>query len=499
MNLREQLVSLQQVVQTLEYDANQRMQQLQEVVDYCEDFTAKIDTQPVYSLYEEERDSSDKMRLTEDPLELKEIIQLLKDHVDPGGVQIGSKRFFGFIPSGGLYSSALGDYIAAVTNRYAGVQFSGPGATWLERKLVQWFAELVGYPKEAEGDLTSGGSIATLSSIIAAREAFNIKSRNIERIVVYLTSLTHHSVQKALRIAGLSECILRYVPIDQCFRMDVDALEQAVISDINAGKLPWLVVATAGTTDMGSVDPLESIAQVVEAHQLWLHVDAAYGGAFVLCDEGKARLKGLERSDSMILDPHKGLFLPFGSGIVLTRNGESLRRAYFMDAAYLQDLREGAHPTIESAADISPELSRPFRGLRLWLPIKLAGLAPYRAAVKEKLLLAQYFYEQLSEIDGFDLGLYPDLSIIIFRYLPPRGDANEFNKQLLEEIRRDGRIFLSSTTIQEKYLLRFAVLSYNTHIDDVDMAIELIQQKVRQILDASKKYFNGKRYNNKAN
>ncbi len=467
----------------LEYSAGQRDQQLQHVVSYCEEFIDGLDTGPVYARHEAERDPEDTLRPQEDPLELPALLDMLKTHVDPGGVQIGSKRFFGYIPSGGLYPAALGDYIADVTNRYAGVEFSGPGATWLERKLVQWFAELVGYPAGAGGDLTSGGSIATLSAVVAAREAFHIKSRDVERVVVYLTTLTHHSMHKALRIAGLGDCVMHYIPVDAHLRMDVEALEQAIDADTEAGKLPWLVVATAGTTDTGSVDPMDSIARITEARRLWLHVDAAYGGPFILCEQGRARLQGMERSDSLILDPHKGLFLPFGSGIVLVRDGRKLQRAFFQDAAYLQDLRAGAQPDTESAADISPELSRPFRGLRLWLPLKLAGLAPFRAALEEKLLLARYLHQQLSKMPGFEPGLYPDLSIVTFRYRPRHGDANDFNKRLLDAIRDDGRIFLSSTTLDDKYLLRFAILGYHTHLAEIDLALQIIDSKVAQLLE----------------
>jgi len=483
MNILEQISLLEKKSRQLEYDGRQRSEQLQRVLSYCDAYIGQLDSAPVYTRHEDERDPDENMRPGEEALDLAAILGMLEEHVDPGGVQIGSSRFFGFIPSGGLYPAALADYIAAVTNRYAGVQFSGPGATWLERKLVRWFAELAGYPPEAEGDLTSGGSIATLSAVVAAREAFGIRSRDVGQTVVYLTALTHHSIHKALRIAGLGDCKLHEISLDERLRMDPDALEQAVISDQKKGLRPWMVVATAGTTDIGSVDPLDAIARVTEDRQLWLHVDAAYGGAFILCEPGRAVLQGMERSDSLILDPHKGLFLPFGSGIVLVRDGRHLRRAYYQDAAYLQDLRADAGSACESAADLSPELSRPFRGLRLWLPLKLAGLAPFRAALEEKMLLARYLHRRLSEMDGFEPGLYPDLSIVTFRYVPSGTDANAFNQRLLEEIRQDGRIFLSSTTLAGTYLLRFAVLSYHSHLADIDLALGIIADQVGRLKD----------------
>ncbi len=188
----------------------------------------------------------------------------------------------------------------------------------------------------------------------------------------------------------------------------------------------------------------------------------------------------------MIVDPHKGLFLPWGSGVVLVRDGDKLYEAFsHQHGSYMQDLEVGTTEEDRSASDMSPELSRPFRGLRLWLPLKIAGLAVFRAALEEKLLLAQYFYERLSEMDGFRVGPSPDLSVVIFRYQPERGDSNEFNRQLANELRDDGRIFLSTTMLDGKFGLRMAVLGYNTHLDAIDLTLELLQQKAEQIVRTS--------------
>ena len=213
--------------------------------------------------------------------------------------------------------------------------------------------------------------------------------------------------------------------------MDADALAVQMEQDKAAGLVPWFIAATAGTTDLGTVDPLHRIADLAEQFDSWFHVDGAYGGAFALCETGRQRLAGLERSASMIIDPHKGLFIPFGTGIVLVRDGQKLVYAFFARGAYMQDLKASLSHHEQSAADLSPELTRPFRGLRLWLPLKLTGIAPFRAALEEKLLLAEYAYERLESMDKFDVGPVPDLSITAFRYIPERGDANEFNMLLL--------------------------------------------------------------------
>ena len=247
------------------------------------------------------------------------------------------------------------------------------------------------------------------------------------------------------------------------------------------GLNPWLIAATAGTTDAGAVDPLAEIADVASRHELWLHVDGAYGAAFVLTERGKHILRGIESSDSMVMDPHKGLFLPFGSGVVLVREGRHLLDAHYYDASYLQDKDVLASAEDVSPADLSPELTRPARALRLWFPLKLAGVAPFRAALEEKLLLARYFHEKMLLEDGFEVGPPPDLSIVTFRYLPRSGDPDAFNRRLIDAVQRDGRVFISSTRIDGRFTLRLAVLNLRTHLATIDLAIDILREKARQL------------------
>ncbi len=417
--------------------------------------------------------------ISDEPIAIDKALELLKTNVDRPGVHLGSEGHLAYIPSGGLYVAALAEYLAAIGGRYAGLFFASPGAVRMERMLLRWIADFIGYPESAKGDLTSGGSISSLMAIVTAREAYNLKAKDFPDTVVYLTDQTHHTIEKALRIAGLKECVKRYIPLDKLYHMSTDALEEAILSDKNKGLNPWLIIATAGTTDTGAVDPMEPIADIADKYQLWLHVDGAYGAAFALCEMGKKILKGMERSDSIIINPHKGLFMPQGSGAVLIKDGRKLFDAHHSTARYLQDEDTLGSPDDVSPADLSPELSRPFRGLRLWLSLKLIGVAPFRAALEEKLLLARYFYEKMQHINCFELGPYPDLSIVTFRYIPPKGDVNEFNQRLINAIHQDGRIFLSSTMIDGKFTQRMAILGFRTHIDTIDRAVEILKEKAQ--------------------
>jgi aromatic-L-amino-acid decarboxylase len=455
---------------------------LRDKVIACADaFIEDLDRKPVYAASDGEGNALYDSPISEGPMDRDAVLELLDLGVNRGGVSVGSGGHMAYIPGSNLHASALADYLGAVINKYSGLYFASPGMVRMERMLLRWVADLVGYPASAAGDLTSGGSIASLVGIVTAREARGLKAKDFDKAVVYLGAQTHHAVDKALRIAGLGETVRRFIPLDDRHRMRPEALEGAVEADAKMGLYPWLIAATAGTTDTGAVDPLADIADIARRHDLWLHVDGAYGAAFALTEHGKRILRGIERSDSMVLDPHKGLFLPFGSGIALVREGRHLLHAHHYDASYLQDKDVLASGDETSPADLSPELTRPSRALRLWLPLKLAGVAPFRAALEEKLLLARYFHERMLHEDRFEVGPPPDLSIVTFRYLPRNGDPNVFNRRLIEAVQRDGRIFISSTMIDGRFTLRLAILSLRTHQETVDLAIDILREKAAQL------------------
>lgn len=480
MTTLDRLAELERTSRTLELDPEARALRTDAVRAYIENWLADLPAKPVFMPDANARQAGS-LAIEDGPIEIDQALDILAEQVDNSGQNIGSSRFFAYIPSGGMYTGALGDFLAAAINRYAGVEFAAPGAARLENSLVSWLVREVGYPDSAKGDLASGGSIATLSAVVAARQRHDIRARDVENTVVYLTRLTHHCLTKALRVAGLGECRTRLIPLDADERMDVTALDAAIAADRAAGLHPWLIAASAGTTDLGTIDPLPAIAEIADRHKVWFHVDAAYGGAFILCDEGRRRLAGIERSDSLIINPHKGMFLPTGLGIVLVRDGSALFEAFHARASYMQDMEGMGAEQARDACDFSPELTRPFRGLRLWLPLKLVGVDAFRAAVEEKLLLAEYFYECISAVDGFVTGPPPDLSIVAFRYLPKSGDPDDFNRRLFEAIRDDGRIFLSTTTLDGGFTLRLAILAYHTHREDVDVALEVIEYHARRL------------------
>jgi glutamate/tyrosine decarboxylase-like PLP-dependent enzyme len=478
----EKLEELERVARQLEPDQGQREGMLNEVRDYAEAFLENLPTARTYTK-DEGRSGFSFDPVEEAPTNLSRLLELLRREVDTTGLNPASGGQRGYIPGGGLFPSALGDYLADISNRSSGVSFAGPGAAEMELSLVGWMCRLVGYPDSAGGDLTSGGSIATLSALVTARDACGIGPGEIPGACVYLTGQAHHCIGKALQVAGLKDIRKRFVPMDKRYRMDVTELPQMIDSDRDQGLRPWLVVASAGTTDTGAVDPIQDIAQVAKQHDLWFHLDAAYGGFFLLCEEGRECLHGLDQADSIVLDPHKGLGLPYGSGAVLIKDRRLLAESNTYYADYMQDAKHAEYDldAVLSPSELSLELTRPFRGPRMWLPLKLFGLIPFRASLAEKIWLARYFHQELSKIEGFETGPDPDLSIVTYRYLPKGADANAFNKRLLEAVLEDGRVFISSTMIDGKYTLRLAVLNFRTHLETIDYLLELLQRKAREL------------------
>lgn len=461
------IFELEKIARQLEPGETDRKKQIQSVYSYVDNFLAHLPEMPAY------REGSPQklmgLDIPDNGRELSTLLDLLKMEMDRIGINAASGKHLGYIPGGGIWTSALGDFIAASTNRYAGVAYASPPAVAIENKLIAWLCELVGYPATAHGNLSSGGSISNLIAIQAARDAKNIRAANMHKCCVYFTGQVHHCVHKAFHTTGLYEAQLRSIPMNEKYQMDTAALEVQMESDVSDGLIPTLVIATAGTTDTGAVDPLNEIADICEKYDAWFHVDAAYGGFFMLLPEMHTGFKGIQRSDSVVMDPHKTLFLPYGSGVVLVRNRNSLFESNARKAAYMKDTygMEDVSP-----ADTGPELSKHFRGLRMWLPLQLHGIEPFRANLREKLWLCTYFREKIGTL-GFQTGPEPDLSVTIFRFSDD--PENNLTQRLMDELHGKGTYFFSSTIIDGKMWIRCAIASFRTHKNEIDEALEMIR------------------------
>jgi aromatic-L-amino-acid decarboxylase len=396
----------------------------------------------------------------------------LVDTIASHSANNASPGFLAYIPGGGLFASSLADLLSTTIDRYVNLWGEAPVAAQVEYNVVRWLCDLFDFPSESRGVLTSGGSMANFSAIVAARK--NHLPENFLSGTLYVSEHVHASVTKAAMLAGFPVRNVRAVAADPSLRMDVDALRRGIEEDRDAGQTPFAVIATAGTTNTGAIDPLSSIADLAAEEGLWLHVDAAYGGFFQLTDRGRERFRGIERADSITLDPHKGLFLPYGTGALIVRDGAKLRDAHHVGtSAYLQDLAADAH--IPNFAEYSAELSRDFRGLRVWFPLKLHGVGAFREALDEKLDLAQHLYEALKAEPELELPWQPDLTVVPFRL---RDGDEQANRRLLSAINESRRVFLSSTVLDGRFTLRACILSHRTHRDRIDECVEIVRGAV---------------------
>ena len=382
--------------------------------------------------------------------------------------------YLAYIPGGGLFASAIGDFLADVTNRFTNLAAPAPALVQIEANVVRWLCDLFDLPPSSQGILTTGGSMANFSAVVTAR--FAKLGEDFAHGTIYASEHVHHSMAKAARVAGFPAHALRLVPCDRDLRIDSTALRALLAGDRADGRTPFMVIGNAGTTNTGAVDRLDELADVCAEERVWFHVDAAYGGFFRLTERGRDRLRGIERADSITLDPHKGMFLPYGTGSLLVRDGERLRAAHRVEAQYLPEATSDAG--IPDFADYSPELSRDFRGLRVWLPLNLHGVGAFRRALDEKLDLTTYAYEELSTIDELEVPWVPDLSVVAFR---PRSGGNDAARRLLDLINGSERIRLSPTIIDGDVILRIAILSHRTHRRRIEEGLRIIRTAVSQL------------------
>jgi len=391
------------------------------------------------------------------------------------GVDNAAPGELAYIPGSGLVTAAVADLIAGVANRYTGLAGFTPAAVALEQGLLRWLTELFALPDTAQGLLLSGGSAANLTALVAARDTH--ARGGADRACVYVGQHAHASVRKAARIAGLRAEHVRVCPSSDGLRLDPEGVRIAIKQDVADGLVPIAVVGAAGTTNTGAVDPLGDLAAVARDQGVWFHVDAAYGGFFQLTERGRHRLAGIEQADSITLDPHKSLFLPFGTGALLVRDRDHLVSTFAEDADYLRDHDEDPDALPDFSA-ISPELTREWRGLRLWLPLTLHGTAAFTDALDRALDLADRAAAALAAEPGIEVVSSPELSILTFRL---RGD-DRLQDLALERIHADGHVRLSSTVIDGRVVLRLAVLSHRTDADTVERAVGLIRDAARELV-----------------
>ena len=412
---------------------------------------------------------------------LEQLVDRLFDEWIPRSFNTASPGYLAYVPSGGVFPAALADLIANTANRYTGVWQAAPALIQLEANALDWLRDWMQFPATTRGVFTTGGSSANFGGVICARERH--LGADIRRGTMYVSSQVHHSVTKSARLAGIQPDRVRAIGVDAAFRMRIDELVQAIARDRHEGLQPFLVVSSAGTTNTGAVDPLPEIADVAQAEGLWHHIDGAYGASFHLCPELRPLLAGLPRADSLTLDPHKGMFLPFGTGALLVADGSVLKAAHSATGSYMPHSQD--EPDLYDPHQFGPDLSRDFPGLRVWLTLKFYGAARYRAALLEKRALTLEACERVAAIPHIVIDAAPQLSLFAFHVAWPGStlvEQNTATHELLERVIQRGKVMLSGFHADGRFMGRVCILSFRTRRDRVETCIEHLAEETAAVV-----------------
>jgi aromatic-L-amino-acid/L-tryptophan decarboxylase len=416
------------------------------------------------------------------PTDFDSIVATLEQHVFPYHAREPHPGFLAYIPSCPTFPALLGDWIATGYNFFSGVWPVAAGPNEIEMVVLEWIREWMGLDSGASGLLTSGGSAANTTAVVAARHAAVEKGGDIRKLVVYTSAQAHSSVVRAAWVAGIARDNVRVVDMDDRFRMNAESLRMAIESDRAQGAEPFLVVASAGTTNTGSVDPIDDIANVCLQYGLWLHVDAAYAGFAALTAEGKKLLGRLDRADSLTLDPHKWLFVPFECGCLMVREPSRLADAFRISPEYLRDVEPGEEEV--NFADRGVQLTRYSRALKIWFSVKYFGTEVIAAAIQDAMERARLLESLVKSSPDFEILSPAQFGIVCFRARPAsadEADIDSLNEKINARVVEGARFLISSTRLNGMFSLRICTLGYRTTHDDIRNLFETIQRALHDL------------------
>jgi glutamate/tyrosine decarboxylase-like PLP-dependent enzyme len=411
------------------------------------------------------------------------LLKVFRETIVPFSRQNAHPRMFGYVQSPGTPLAAFADLLASTLNANLTVWRSAPAPVELERLTIDWIRQILGFNAEAGGLFVSGGSMANLAALAAARQT---RGDSSGRFRIYASSETHFSIAKAAALLGIGRENVRHVAVDERFRMRTDDLVAQITADLETGYVPLCVVANAGTVNTGAVDPLSEIRQIADRFQLWMHVDGSYGAFAILAESARKLFAGIEQADSIALDPHKWLYLPVDVGCVIYREPEAARTAFAHEADYTRVIAEEADEAF-AFWDYGPELSRRFRALKVWMLLKGVGLDRLSEAIESNLACARHLESVVQASDDFEMAAPVELSIFCFRHVPAqlKGESPQridaFNERLLVALQRDGSSYLSNATLGSRFALRGCVLNYRTTLRDMEILLDDLRRVAKSL------------------
>jgi aromatic-L-amino-acid/L-tryptophan decarboxylase len=411
-----------------------------------------------------------------------EIVAVLRDRIFPYHAREPHPRFMGYVPSTPTFPAVLGDWIATGYNFFAGVWSVAAGPNEIELTVLEWFRRWLEMPEGSRGLLTSGGSNATLTAVVAARHAAEQAGHaDLSRLVMYCSDQAHSSVARAAWIAGIPRGNVRAVASDDQFRLRLDALADAIATDRGHGRHPFLLVGSAGATNTGAVDPLHELADIAKRERLWYHIDAAYAGFAILTERGRQLLSGIGRADSVTLDPHKWLYVPFECGCLMVRDPARLHAAFHVLADYLKDVE--ARDEDVNFADYGEQLTRYSRAFKIWVSVNYFGVDALRSAIDRCMQVADHAERRVREAPDLEVLSPAQFGVVCFRVHPPGLDdaaaLDALNERVNAAVNATQQVLMSSTRLRGTYSLRLCILNYRTTEADIDGVIDLVRGRAR--------------------
>ena len=467
---------------------NNDMQRFTEItVKFVQDFCKKLETvsdEPTGAPMDEEaRIKAANIQIPHEGRDLEAVVRELNEDIMSYGNNCSHRRFFGFIPGNTSPLSWLGDIITSAWNRHAGSAANQPAVWETEQSLIKWLSEKAGFPETAGGIFVSGGSMANLTAMTAARDSI-LAEEEWPVGTAYVSEQTHSSVAKGLRIAGIGNKRIRSIPVDSDFRMDTSALRRAVAEDVKNGYRPFLAVATAGTTNTGSIDPFDEIRSICDEYGMWMHVDGAFGASALLSEKYSCRLNGLEKADSLSWDAHKWLFQTFGCGIVLVRDKATLLSSFSVHPEYLKDFE--SDETLINPWDLGIELTRPARGVKLWLTLQVMGTDAVSDAVSHGIEAAEWAEAAIKNDPLTEIIAPASLAIVNFRYRPAGFTEEQtaaLNSAIAEKITSSGYAGIYTTELNGMKVLRMCTLHPNITQEEIENTVKLMSACCRELAE----------------
>ncbi|HEX2030558.1 MAG TPA: pyridoxal-dependent decarboxylase [Actinomycetota bacterium] len=474
-------------VRDLDWSPEQARELGERVVGLWEEFLAGLRALPV-SRAEKVSEVADAVtfEVPEEPMDFEALLEHLRDVVLGHSMYPGHPRFMAYITGAGTVPGAAADLVAAAINQNVGAWRLSPAASEIEMHLTRWFARQFGLPEGAGGIMVSGGAMAGFIALKIARDrraGWDVREEGIAAgppMVVYASDEVHSINLRAADMLGMGRGAVRLLPSDEAFRLDVGALRRAIEEDVAAGRRPIAVVGSGGTVATGAIDPLEEIADVCAEHDLWFHVDAAYGGPAVLAVDLRPRLAGIERADSIAFDPHKWLYTPHSGGCILVRDLQHLPDSFSIHATYVHEDKERTGTGVDGI-ELGPQFSRGFQALKVWISLLAHGKAAYARRIAHDAELARYLAERAEERPEFEPVAPVELSIACYRYVPPdlpEGPGREeyldrLNERLMTELQLDGRVYPSNAVLRGRFVIRACIVNFRTEAEDIDALLDV--------------------------